>query len=52
MGIKSYRIDKPGQLEKKFINQLIKEKKPVLFDCIIDPEEIPPIGSRIKEVKK
>ena len=52
MGIKSYRIDKPGQLEKKFINQLIKEKKPVLFDCIIDPEDIPPIGSRIKEVKK
>lgn len=52
LGVEAYRIEKPGQMNKNFIKKLIEKKKPILLDCYIDPEEIPPIGSRINQVKK
>ncbi len=52
MGVEAYRITKPGDINRTFIEKLIKKRNPVLFDCLIDPEIIAPLGNRIKEVKK
>ncbi|HRW62753.1 MAG TPA: thiamine pyrophosphate-binding protein [Bacteroidales bacterium] len=52
LGVDAYRIEKPGDINLEFIKKLIEKKKPVLFDCIIDPEEIAPIGSRLNQVNK
>ena len=52
LGVEAYRIEKAGDINKRFIEKLIEKRKPILFDCIIDPEVIAPIGNRIKEVKK
>jgi thiamine pyrophosphate-dependent acetolactate synthase large subunit-like protein len=52
LGVEAYKIEKPGDINPEFIRNLVKKKKPILFDCLIDPEDIAPIGNRIKEVKK
>jgi acetolactate synthase-1/2/3 large subunit len=52
MGVEAYRIEEPGEINKEFINELIKKGKPVLFDCIIDRDELAPYEGRIKQVKK
>ncbi|MBW1616040.1 MAG: thiamine pyrophosphate-binding protein [Deltaproteobacteria bacterium] len=49
-GVEGYRIDKPGQINKKFIQELQKKNKPILFDCRVDSKDIGPYGERIKQV--
>jgi acetolactate synthase-1/2/3 large subunit len=51
-GVESYVIDKPGQINKKFIESLIAKKKPILFDCRIDENEMAPIEARMKAYSK
>ncbi len=52
LGVEAYRIEKPGEINREFINELIKKGKPILFDCIIDQDELAPYEGRIKQVKK
>lgn len=52
LGVEGYRIEKPGEINKEFINELVKKRKPILFDCMIDPDELAPYEDRIKQVKR
>ncbi len=50
LGVEGYIIDKPGQINNEFIDKLVKKRKPVLFDCRINPNTVGPYGDRIKQV--
>ncbi len=52
LGVEAYKISKPNEINKSFIKKLIEKKKPILFDCHIDADEIAPYESRIKQVEK
>lgn len=52
LGAVGVRIDKPGQLDHKLMSELIAMDKPVVIDVVIDPDEIPPIGSRLSALKE
>lgn len=46
------RITEPGELNKKLMKQLISLKRPVVIDVAIDPDEVPPIGSRLSALRE
>ncbi|MCL4458057.1 MAG: thiamine pyrophosphate-binding protein [Nitrospirae bacterium] len=48
LGARGIRITKPGKINRKMINDIISSGVPTVLDVIIDPEEVPPIHSRIK----
>lgn len=48
MGIKSHRINKISDLDIIGIDEIFKEQGPCVLDVIIDAEEVPPMGSRMK----
>ncbi len=48
MGIPGYRIAKPSDLLRLNIEVLCQRCGPSVIDVIIDPEEVPPIATRIK----
>lgn len=48
LGAKGIRITKPGEINKRLIDDIISAGVPTVLDVIIDPEEVPPIHSRIK----
>gem|GEM_PF-61801 len=48
MGINSHTIRSPADLINLDINELIKLNGPTLLDVYIDPEEVPPMGMRVK----
>ncbi len=50
LGAKGYRISKPGEL-KKLLPEALASGKPTLIDCLIDPNEVPPIVSFVEGVK-
>jgi len=51
LGAVGVRIDQPGQLDQKLMKELIDLNKPVVIDVLIDPDEVPPIGSRLSALK-
>lgn len=51
LGAVGYRIDKPGEL-KKLLPAAIATGKPTVIDCIIDPDEAPPLASFVESVKE
>jgi len=51
LGAVGVRIDKQGELDQKLMQKLIALKKPVVIDVLIDPDEVPPIGSRLSALK-
>jgi len=48
MGIKSYRIESMDDLMALNIPLLVSQNKPCLLDVVIDGDEVPPMGSRMK----
>lgn len=44
-------INKAGQLNETLMNELIAMDRPVVIDVLIDPDEVPPIGSRFSALK-
>ncbi|NOQ26588.1 MAG: hypothetical protein GQ564_14615 [Bacteroidales bacterium] len=52
LGVEAYRIEKPGEINRDFINELIKKGKPILFECMVDRDEMAPYAGRINQVKK
>ncbi len=51
MGALSFRITDPGEL-CDVMKQALTCDRPVVIDAIIDVEEIPPVGSRLKALDK
>lgn len=48
MGIEAYRIQSMTDLMALDIAQLLAQNKPCLLDVVIDGDEVPPMGSRMK----
>jgi len=49
LGAQGFRIDKPGELTE-VLPKALKSKRPTVIDCIIDPDEVPPIHRWAKSV--
>lgn len=52
LGARGIRITKPGEINKKMMDEIIAVGVPTVLDVIIDPEEVPPIHSRIASLEK
>ncbi len=52
LGADGITIKKPEDFAQLDIDMLLENKKPCLLDIYIDPEEVPPIGSRIQVLNK
>ena len=50
LGAVGYRIEKPNEL-KKLLPGAIASGKPTVIDCIIDPDEVPPLAPFIEGLK-
>jgi len=50
LGAVGHRISKPGEL-KQLLPKAIASGKPTVIDCLIDPDEVPPIVSFVEGVK-
>ena len=48
MGIPGYRITTPKELKAMNVDVICNRKGPTLIEVIVDPDEIPPIATRIK----
>ena len=48
MGIEAYRIENMDALMALDIPQLLAQNKPCLLDVVIDGDEVPPMGARMK----
>ncbi len=48
MGINAYTIKSPSDLTDLNINELCSLNGPTLLDVYVDPEEVPPMGMRVK----
>ena len=48
MGINAYTIRSPSDLTDLNIEELCKLNGPTLLDVYVDPEEVPPMGMRVK----
>ncbi len=51
LGAVGYRIEKPGEL-KKLLPKAIASGKPTVIDCLIDPDEVPPLSSFVEGLKE
>jgi acetolactate synthase I/II/III large subunit len=49
LGAQGFRIEKPGEL-KEVLAIALASKKPTVIDCIIDPNEVPPISRWVKSI--
>jgi acetolactate synthase-1/2/3 large subunit len=52
LGAKGIRITMPGGVNKKMMDGIISSGVPTVLDIIIDPEEVPPIKSRIETLER
>ncbi|MDI6729618.1 MAG: thiamine pyrophosphate-binding protein [Thermodesulfovibrionales bacterium] len=52
LGARGIRITRPGEISKKFMNDIISSGVPTVLDVIIDPEEVPPIQSRTETIER
>lgn len=51
-GARGIRITKPGEINLEMMAEIISAGVPTVLDVIIDPEEVPPIHSRIATLEK
>ena len=49
LGAQAFRIEKPGELAK-VLPAALESRKPTVIDCIIDPDEVPPIKRWAKSI--
>lgn len=52
LGAEGRRITKPGEINKKMMDDIVASGKPTVLDVIIDRDEAPPLGLRIKALKE
>ena len=52
LGARGIRITKPGEINRELIDEIIATGVPTVLDVIIDPEDVPPIHSRIASLEK
>jgi len=52
LGARGIRITKPGEINRELMDEIISAGVPTVLDVIIDPEEVPPIHSRIASLEK
>jgi acetolactate synthase-1/2/3 large subunit len=52
LGARGIRITKPGEINREMMAEIIKAGVPTVLDVMIDPEEVPPIHSRIASLEK
>lgn len=52
LGAQGMRIEKPGAINRALMDQIIANGKPTVLDVIIDPEEPPPMKSRMAALEK
>ena len=48
MGVEAYRIETMADLDKLDIPFLLSKSVPCLLDVLIDGDEVPPMGARMK----
>ena len=48
MGIEACRVRTPAELLEIDINEILQRRAPFLIDVLIDPEEVLPLGGRMK----
>lgn len=51
-GARGIKITKPGEINREMMAEIIAAGVPTVLDVIIDPEEVPPIHSRIASLEK
>ncbi|MBI4745360.1 MAG: hypothetical protein HY786_02155, partial [Deltaproteobacteria bacterium] len=51
LGAQGVKVTKPGEINKKMIDGIIATGKPTVIDVDINPEEVPPIQSRIASLE-
>ena len=51
LGAASYRVTDPRQL-CSVLNEALVQGRPTVIDAVIDVEEVPPIGARIKALNQ
>lgn len=51
-GARGIRITKPGEINPVMMAEIISAGVPTVLDVLIDPEEVPPIHSRIASLEK
>lgn len=52
LGARACRVEKPGEINRKLMQEIIDSGQPTVIDVIIDAYEKPPILSRIKSLDK
>lgn len=51
-GARGIRITRPGEINREMMAEIISTGVPTVLDVIVDPEEVPPIHSRIASLEK
>ncbi len=52
LGAVGIKITKPGEINKEMMGEIIASGKSTVLDVIIDKDETPPLGSRIKAISE
>lgn len=52
LGAKGIRVTKPGEINRKFMDDIIATGKSTVIDVMIDRNEVPPLGTRVAAVKE
>jgi acetolactate synthase I/II/III large subunit len=52
LGAQGMRIEKPGAINRVLMDEIIASGKPTVVDVLIDPEEPPPMKSRMTALEK
>lgn len=52
LGARGIRITRPGEINRKMMDDIISSGMPTVLDVIIDPEEVPPIQSRTETIER
>jgi acetolactate synthase-1/2/3 large subunit len=52
LGARGIRISRPGEINREMMAGIIAAGVPTVLDVMIDPEEVPPIHSRIASLEK
>ena len=52
LGARGIRVTKPGEINKKFMDDIIAMGKSTVIDVVIDRNEVPPLSTRVTAVKE
>ncbi len=52
LGAQGIRIEKPGEINMNMMDEIIASGRPTVLDVVIDPEEPPPMKSRMAAMQK